>query len=66
MHIKLNGEYVDVKNNISLTDLLKGQQYKEHSFAVAINECFVPHNKYVDITLCEGDRVDVVVAMQGG
>lgn len=66
MQIKLNGEEITVRNGISLNDFLKEQKYQKSSFAVAINECFVPRSQYDDIALHDDDRIDIVVAMQGG
>ena len=36
------------------------------AFAIAINTIFVPRSSYTDTLLENGDRIDLVVPMQGG
>lgn len=66
MQVKLNGVDVQLKDNISLANFLDKECDNERSFAVAINESFVPRSQYAETLLREGDRVEIVVAMQGG
>ena len=66
MHVKLNGVDVQFKGNVSLADLLDQECGEDRFFAVAINESFVPRSQYSEILLCEGDRIEIVVPMQGG
>lgn len=36
------------------------------AFAVAINEVFVPRSAYAETRLADGDRIELVIPMQGG
>lgn len=36
------------------------------AFAIAINTTFVPRSNYTETLLANGDRIDLVVPMQGG
>lgn len=36
------------------------------AFAIAINTMFVPRSNYTETILVNGDRIDLVVPMQGG
>lgn len=60
-----NGEKQQLPAPTTLTDALQLWQ-PEGSFAVAINETFVPKNSYDHQPLEDGDRIDLLIPMQGG
>ncbi len=64
--IQFNGNVISIPDGISLNDLLKEKEYQENTFAVAVNECFVPRSQLTEIIISAGDRIEVVTAMQGG
>lgn len=66
INIQFNGELFSVEEGISLNTLLDEKGYQGSSFAVAINECFVPRSQWQKSTLQSGDRLEVLTAMQGG
>ncbi len=66
INIQFNGELFFVEEGINLNTLLHDKGYEEDSFAVAINECFIPRSQWQKSILKSGDRVEVLTAMQGG
>ncbi|TQV89107.1 sulfur carrier protein ThiS [Aliikangiella coralliicola] len=61
----LNGEQI-TSEALNLKVFLKEHYNDSASFAVAVNEYFVPKFDYENIELREGDRVEMVVPMAGG
>ena len=65
---------IDVLCNGESKRLDAGQTLAEHlpqltqacDFAVAINEVFVPKSAYAETWLADGDRIELVIPMQGG
>lgn len=49
-----------------LSDFLAQQAELEQPFAVAINGEFVPRSQYAEVTLQDGDTLDVVSPVGGG
>jgi sulfur carrier protein len=66
----LNNEKCVLTHNTTLSDALT--EWKDsglirgNAFAIAINTLFVPRSSYTDPVLANGDRIDLVVPMQGG
>ena len=64
--IELNGERHSIEQPQDVQQFLGSLQDLPESFAIAVNEAFVPRSAYADTTINEGDRVELVVPMQGG
>ena len=64
MQILLNGERRDVIAS-TLADVLAECGF-DGRFATAVNEVFVPASARSEHVLSDGDRVEVLGAMQGG
>jgi sulfur carrier protein len=64
--IYLNEVVKQIEPTQSLYDLLKQNNHLEQHFAVAINNQLIPHMVYSTTPLNPGDRVDIIVPMQGG
>ncbi len=64
MHITLNGERREVRGT-SLAEMLE-ECALSGRVATAVNERFVPVAARADLKLNDGDRVEVLGAMQGG
>lgn len=62
----LNGEQKTIATATPLSQAIVSWQYTESSFAVAINQTFIPRSEYDNVLLQDGDRIDVVSPMQGG
>lgn len=64
--LQLNGEKKTLKAGSSITDAINDWQLEDKSFAVAVNEEFIPKSAYADVSLLEGDRIELLIPMQGG
>lgn len=64
--IYFNNEIQQIEPIITLHNLLMQNNYTEQHFAVAVNDKFIPRGTYCAIFLQPGDRVDIIVPMQGG
>lgn len=66
----LNNKKCVLTHNITLSDAIT--EWENHglvhgsAFAIAINTLFVPRSSYTETILKNGDRIDLVVPMQGG
>lgn len=49
-----------------LQEFLLEKNHSDSHFAIAINNRFIPRTAYQTTWLSEGDRVDMIVPMQGG
>lgn len=64
--IWLNNEQQQLPAPLCLSDALSQWQPPGDGFAIAINEVFVPRGSYSATELRDGDRVELLVPMQGG
>ncbi len=66
MQILVNRQSVDHSEALTVRDLLAGRSIAEESVAVAVNQQVLPRERWGEVRLCEGDRVDIVRAVAGG
>lgn len=66
MTVYLNGEVIELGGSPSLQDVLARHAPPAQPYAVALNAHFVPRGRHADTPLRDGDRIDVVIAAQGG
>lgn len=69
MTITVNGKADELPSGSMLTDLLQGLNIEPQSsrgIAVAVNDEVIRREKWQDVILKEGDRIEVVTAKQGG
>lgn len=64
--IELNGEKKLLTSNCDLQTAIESWQLSGKQFAIAVNEYFIPKSNYIDTILTDGDRVELVVPIQGG
>lgn len=64
--LQLNGENKELRVGSSIVDAINEWQLEQQSFAIALNEEFVPKSSYSSIALQDGDRLEVLIPMQGG
>ena len=66
MIIYLNDQPLSLEQACTLEEMLvKKEAFAEH-MAVAINNQFIPKPMFASTLLQEGDRIDLIVPMQGG
>ena len=67
MIIFINGDKTKLNKNTSLEKFLKKNfSNLSLSYAVALNNEFVPRSSYQDIIINDGDKIEVVTAQPGG
>lgn len=65
MHITVNAQPYDISGQ-TLADALIELGFANPAIATAINGQFIPRQARKAVTLTNGDRVEVLVPMQGG
>ena len=67
MIIFINGDKTKLNKNTNLEKFLKKNfSNLSSSYAVALNNEFVPRSSYQDIIINDGDKIEVVSAQPGG
>lgn len=66
MNVWLNGERREVRSGLTLDRLVAQLTEAPTGVAAALNETVVPRGRWPATTLAEGDRVEVLTAVQGG
>lgn len=66
MRISVNGRPREAGDDVSLTELVGQISDRTTGIAVALNSEVIPRGSWAETRLAEGDRVDVVTAVQGG
>ncbi|MCG7211131.1 MULTISPECIES: sulfur carrier protein ThiS [Streptomyces] len=66
MNISVNGERREIAPGTALDTLVKSLTAAPSGVAAAVNETVVPRTQWPVTGLAEGDRVEVLTAVQGG
>ncbi|CAL9419476.1 sulfur carrier protein ThiS [Streptomyces sp. enrichment culture] len=66
MNISVNGERRQVEPGTALDTLVRSLTAAPSGVAAALNETVVPRAQWAATALAEGDRVEVLTAVQGG
>jgi len=66
LNVKLNGEDKVVEGCSLLENAIAEWALSNQTFAIALNEQFIPKSLYASTQLQEGDRLEFLVPMQGG
>ncbi|KTC79055.1 sulfur carrier protein ThiS [Legionella cherrii] len=66
MIIYINDKPLTVDASSTLQAILERKNGIAAHAAIAINNQFIPKSMLAETTLCEGDRIDLIVPMQGG
>ncbi|MET7602141.1 sulfur carrier protein ThiS [Streptomyces avermitilis] len=66
MNISVNGERRRITPGTALDTLVKTLTAAPSGVAAALNETVVPRAQWSSTALSEGDRVEVLTAVQGG
>ncbi|MGX5209209.1 sulfur carrier protein ThiS [Streptomyces violaceus] len=66
MNISVNGEPRDVRPGTALDTVVTSLTASPSGVAAALNETVVPRAQWPSTSLTEGDRVEVLTAVQGG
>ncbi|MFF6784869.1 sulfur carrier protein ThiS [Streptomyces sp. NPDC012510] len=66
MSILVNGERREIAPGTALDAVVRALTASPSGVAAALNETVVPRARWTSTALCEGDRVEVLTAVQGG
>lgn len=66
VHITVNGEPRDLPLGHTLGQLVASLTAAPSGVAAAVNEAVVPRGRWAGTALDDGDRVEVLTAVQGG
>ncbi|MGW0117459.1 sulfur carrier protein ThiS [Streptomyces sp. NPDC003327] len=66
MNVSVNGEHRVLSGPLSLDALVATLTAAPSGVAAALNETVVPRGEWASTVLGEGDRVEVLTAVQGG
>ncbi|MEU6066644.1 MULTISPECIES: sulfur carrier protein ThiS [Streptomyces] len=66
MNISVNGERREIAPGTALDTLVQSLTAAPRGVAAALNETVVPRAQWSATALAEGDRVEVLTAVQGG
>jgi len=64
--IQLNGDPYEINNGINLNDLLNKLKIQKNKVAIEVNGEIVEKNKYPNLILNKGDKVEIVQFIGGG
>ncbi|HLG00227.1 MAG TPA: sulfur carrier protein ThiS [Acidimicrobiia bacterium] len=66
MRITVNGEDRTVPPGTTVGSVVDSLRSERRGLAAALNEEVVPRSRWDDVTVSEGDRIEVLTAAQGG
>ena len=66
MSIQINGCKMTFASALTLTQLLHKRGIDTRGIAIAVNERLVPHTSWSSLTIQQGDRVEIIHAVEGG
>ena len=66
MQIEINGKTREVSPELTIAALLEAEELNRAGVAVAVNREVVRRADWENITFSEGDRVEIIHAVQGG
>ncbi|MFE5220150.1 MULTISPECIES: sulfur carrier protein ThiS [unclassified Streptomyces] len=64
--VSVNGEHREIAPGTALDALVRTLTAAPSGVAAAVNETVVPRGRWATTALAEGDRVEVLTAVQGG
>ena len=64
--IQLNGNSYEINNGTNLNELLNKLKIKKNKVAIEVNGEIVEKNKYPNLILNKGDKVEIVQFIGGG
>jgi len=66
MQLTINGEPRDFAEGISLSGLVEQLGMRGDRLAIELNRDIVPRNRWADVILKDGDRLEIVHFVGGG
>ncbi len=66
MRVTVNGEPKEIREHLSVAELLEELESNRGACAVEVNRQLVPRRQHADRRLAEGDEVEIVTLVGGG
>ena len=66
MKIFLNGQEINIDNNVNAYQLLSEMGYQDRRIALEINCEVIPKSEYSNKIIVENDKVEIISAIGGG
>jgi len=66
MKILVNGQSKELDDDVTLVGLLKAIEVSNEGIAIAVNDRVIPRSAWSGVDIQDGDRVEVIHAVQGG
>lgn len=66
MRVRLNGEWHNLRDGITVADLVAQLGLERQRIAIELNRAIVPRQAYASVRLQEADEVEVVHFVGGG
>ena len=66
MKVRVNGSAEEIPAGATVADVVERWARSPIGVAVAVNEAVVTRAEWAGTTLAEGDRVEILTAVQGG
>jgi len=66
MNIMLNNEDSEVRDGITIAQLLKDREIENKYIAVEVNKIIIPKSDYQKYEIKNGDRIEIITAIGGG
>jgi sulfur carrier protein len=66
IRITVNGEAVEIESPMTVEQLLETVDVPPNYLAVEVNADVVPRERYTEVTVADGDAVEVVTLVGGG
>lgn len=66
MHIVVNGESMEINDQVNVQGLLQQLDLGDRPCAVEVNQAVVPRRTHSGCTLADGDVIEIVTLVGGG
>ena len=66
MNIMLNNEDSEVRDGMTIAQLLNDREIQNKYIAVEVNKIIIPKSEYQKYEIKNGDRIEIITAIGGG
>tara|TARA_Y100000287_G_C14193315_1_gene341386 strand:- start:989 stop:1189 length:201 start_codon:yes stop_codon:yes gene_type:complete len=66
MNIMLNNEDSEVRDGMTIAQLLNDREIQNKYIAVEVNKIIIPKSDYQKYEIKNGDRIEIITAIGGG
>ncbi len=66
MIAKINGQDKELKDKLTIENLVIDFGYQNHRIAVEVNESIIPKSQHSEFTITGGDKIEIIKAVGGG